>query len=375
MSLFLRRLGAPLLTAVSRRSVGMVTMIPSTTTTTATAAQQLTVSTLTSSPSVVVMLRGFSTASVNYDHGYEREVDDQPSLDAAAADDIDLDEINRLIFERNEARSEMRFEEADAIRDELMRGHGVRLFDNERAWRSGQTPTPRGMRLTTHNRRGGGGGGGDRREPRDGESGGKRNFDFGPRGHDYVLSADAGPNASPYDEDEIHVHIAERLQAKLVHDFAKADKIQAQLMDAGVFMQDRRKEWRADGQAYANDYAKPRNGYGGGSRGNGGGYGGGGGSRDRTSNRSQGRGAYVQAARSPPTEFVKEIQALVEERSEAKRTRNFEHADDIRDDLKSIYNVHVDDKLRQWQVGGPRAWGKNREGGGGGDRREPSDRW
>jgi cysteinyl-tRNA synthetase len=46
------------------------------------------------------------------------------------------------------------------------------------------------------------------------------------------------------------------------------------------------------------------------------------------------------------------ILVQLEERNEAKAARNFDAADDIRDFLLSEYNVVIDDRLREWSIGG-----------------------
>ena len=74
---------------------------------------------------------------------------------------------------------------------------------------------------------------------------------LGPNGHDYSQLEDpGGDNNSKFDEVEIHALLAERLQAKFTRDFRKADNIQMELIEGGVFVHDERKEWRADGVPY-----------------------------------------------------------------------------------------------------------------------------
>ena len=84
--------------------------------------------------------------------------------------------------------------------------------------------------------------------------------DFGPTGHDYRMSPDAGPIAVNLSESEINAMIAARLRAKISHNFVKADEIQVQLTDVGVYVNDARKEWRADGVMFgdsANNNGRP----------------------------------------------------------------------------------------------------------------------
>ena len=110
-------------------------------------------------------------------------------------------------------------------RDQQKQVHGVTVMDRQRTW-------------TTSAPSGGGGGG----------YGGTR--DFGPNGHDYEEAPDADPNSSDLSEEEIHGLIAERLQAKLIRDFDNADRIMAELREAGVNIDDRGKQWRADGAGF-----------------------------------------------------------------------------------------------------------------------------
>ena len=73
----------------------------------------------------------------NYDaapyaeHDYERAQDDDgASVDVAAVD--------ALLAERVQMKRRRLFDEADAIRDELQRVHGVSVWDRERVWRTGR---------------------------------------------------------------------------------------------------------------------------------------------------------------------------------------------------------------------------------------------
>jgi RNA recognition motif-containing protein len=44
------------------------------------------------------------------------------------------------------------------------------------------------------------------------------------------------------------------------------------------------------------------------------------------------------------------VKALIKARDEARRRRNYETSDIIREDLKSRFSVHIDDRLKQWWV-------------------------
>jgi len=65
--------------------------------------------------------------------------------------------------------------------------------------------------------------------------------------------------------------------------------------------------------------------------------------------------AYVQSATSLalPTKADEEyVQAKVEERMRAKRTRNYELSDAIRDELMDDWDVTIHDKINEWSAGG-----------------------
>jgi cysteinyl-tRNA synthetase len=261
--------------------------------------------------------------SAQSNHDYERDL-------GADNSNCDVDTINNLISERLQARKTGRFEEADAIREDLMNQHGVMIHDKTRTWRSGSSTSGSGQRWS-------GGGNEQRGNQRQGnqrqgkQRGGKA---FGPHGHDYNKSSGAGDNISALSEPDINRLLAERLDCKLNRDFYGADSIQEELSSAGVSVHDGMKEWRADGQRFGDYNAdSPRPG------------------RERGSRNDRNRG-YETSPKSLDTPDSETIQAMVDKRSLAKQERDFEEADSIRDELRASYNVLIDDKLRQWSVGG-----------------------
>lgn len=72
--------------------------------------------------------------------------------------------------------------------------------------------------------------------------------EFGPNGHDYTQSAPT--NNSIFTLNEIHSLLSQRLQSKLNGDYETADDIQRQLIDGGVYVHDKLREWRGDGKPY-----------------------------------------------------------------------------------------------------------------------------
>jgi len=269
-------------------------------------------------------------------HDYQRDTSrDSSNVDEAA--------VNSLLADRLQAKKTRDFSTADEIRDELLSAHGVSVWDKDKTWKTGSSAGGSGMS------RGGGGrdgagrgrdGGGRERGGRDGggRGGGRPQRDFGPNGHDYFMSDDAGPVQSDFSEAQINELLAERLQCKMSRDFRNADRIQEDLIGAGVYVNDAMKEWRADGTMF-------------GDLGNGGRPGRERGSRsDR--NRDYAMSEYSSAENPLSPQEAAEIQAMVSDRANAKMSRDYRTADDIREELRSNWNVLIDDRARQWSVGG-----------------------
>ncbi len=188
-------------------------------------------------------------------------------------------------------------------------------------------------------RRGGrggrGGGRGGRGRGRGGRGSSNKPKDYlGPNGHDYIQSSDSnGHNSSRFAEADIHALLAERLQAKFARDFRTADMIQMELIDGGVFVHDGTKEWRADGVPYGSFRGGPD-----------------GGGRARKMDNQQ----YAKSAHSSDVEGASDdlINKLVQERTKFKMMRQYTKADAVREGLRTKFNVLVDDRLKQWSVGG-----------------------
>jgi cysteinyl-tRNA synthetase len=266
-------------------------------------------------------------------HDYTRDT----SRDSS---NVDEGAVNALIADRLAARKTGQFEVADSIRDRLMDDFGVSVWDKDRQWRTGASRSGSGMGGRADRFGGAGRGGrdnaragGGRFDNDRGGRGGRPPKDFGPNGHDYFLASDAGPNTSPLSDTEIHAKIAERLQCKMRRDFSRADAIQSEFESLGIKVHDGMKQWRADGETFG-DYASDR-----------------GPGRTMGSRNDRNR-PYEKSSHSQDTTDADEIQALVDERAEAKKTRSYDVADEIREELKRDFNVEIDDKSRQWSVGG-----------------------
>jgi len=257
-------------------------------------------------------------------------------------DNSNVDEraVMQLIAQRTDARRSGDFPAADAIRERLMSEFQVGVDDPGGTWRTGVSSSGSGRKFIGRPRRdddrgrgrsrddyGGGGRGGrgvvggrGRGRGRGGR-GGRGGRDLGPNGHDYRPSADQGPNTSPYTEIEIHRLIAQRLQAKFARNFQEADDIQGTLAEGGVYVHDKRKEWRADGVHIVNSVS------------------------------TYGKSPYSEEDGSSNDDDAL-ISKLVDERQKCKMMRQYDKADTIRDGLLDRYNVVVDDRAKQWSVGG-----------------------
>ena len=253
-------------------------------------------------------------------HDYIRDVD-------ADSSNVDVSTIDALLAERLQARKTGQFDVADDIRDVLLDDHGVLVRDKDKVWRSGASRSGSGQKwMSSRSGRNDRRSTGRPRFQRDGYDSGDA-FGSGPpidpeTGHDYSLAPDAGPISGDVTEKEIHALIAERLSCKLARDFRRADDIQAQLFEMDVLVNDSQKLWRADGKSFGSNFVPKQ---------------------------------YTESEFSEgvsSTKMAEEIEKLISQRSMAKAERLYKRADNLRDELMSVYNVAVDDKLLEWSVGG-----------------------
>ncbi len=224
--------------------------------------------------------------------------------------DVDLETVSALLARRSEMKMTRKFDEADKIRDELLRDHGVLVRDKDRKWRAGC--------LEGENYR---------KWLRAGNSNQRANFrsrdDFGPNGHDYTLAKDAGPNISSLSEEKIHELLAKRLSYKFDRDFDSADAIQAELLSAGVVINGKGKEWRADGNFFSK-YA-PR--------------------------------VYKMLPHSYDiSDDLEEIEKLIKERALCRAERLFKRSDELREELFQNFDVRINDQKQLWSVGADQNW-------------------
>lgn len=101
------------------------------------------------------------------------------------------------------------------------------------------------------------------------------------------------------------------------------------LIDGGVFVHDGRKEWRADGLPYESFW--------------------GGGVRSRVKDEQ-----YSKSPHSGALEGASDglIEKMIVERTKFKMMHQYEKADLILEGLRKKFDIFIDDKLKQWSVGG-----------------------
>jgi len=172
------------------------------------------------------------------------------------------------------------------------------------------------------------------------------------------------------DDAKIQALVDERTSCRRSRDFDTADRIRNELRDMGVNIDDTSDTWTGPGGSSGSTSGGAK----------GGGKGGGGGRGDfddrrgrRSRSRSRGRGGggadHAQ------------IQALVDERTQCRRSRDFATADKIRDELSGM-GVNIDDTSDAWTgpggssgTSGGKGGGKDGGKGGGKDRGGDGDRF
>jgi cysteinyl-tRNA synthetase len=121
--------------------------------------------------------------------------------------------------------------------------------------------------------------------------------------------------------------VSRRAGAKLSRNYKTADNIRDELKeDYNVFIDDRLKQWSVGGEF----------------------------GPDAPGNQDKHRpwAMSMYSASAADESQVPMILAELERRNEAKAARDFDTADDIRELLSSEYNVAIDDRLREWSIGG-----------------------
>lgn len=278
---------------------------------------------------------------------------------------LDLPAIEALLEERSSLRATRQWNAADAIRTQLWEEFGVEVNDEDRRWRLDPERDPSTRAQPTARAP-------PKPQPRD----------FGALGHDYSRAEDDDASLREGALDSINELLRERLEAKMARRFQAADVLLEEL-DAlyGVQVNDGRKQWRADGGAFGMPPYRRR---------------GGGGRVDeervaslleeRAAARRQKRyadadqiaerlhaesgvvidderrtwevegrhGGYVRVGDPPAGADVaaaaamdEEVGSLLARRSEAKRRRSYEEADELQERVREL--AELDNRNRTWR--------------------------
>jgi cysteinyl-tRNA synthetase len=227
--------------------------------------------------------------------------------------EVDVAGVNDLLTKRGEARNRKDYATADEIIGRLLARHSVIVNDGDKTWRTGTKKELKKRPKNLFPKK-------DRSVSVDASNNRNKNT--------FTLCANAGPNTSTLLNDEISGLVAERRQAQRNRDFKKADQIRFDLKNAGVFVEDALKEWRADGLPFASVGTHKRH---------------------TTSSAS-----LVQSTYSEPLHEQDElvVENLLAQRTKYKSSGDYDQSDSIRDRLFESYGVRIDDRLGQWSVGG-----------------------
>eukprot|EP00316_Scyphosphaera_apsteinii_P008827 CAMPEP_0119318530 /NCGR_PEP_ID=MMETSP1333-20130426/46707_1 /TAXON_ID=418940 /ORGANISM="Scyphosphaera apsteinii, Strain RCC1455" /LENGTH=461 /DNA_ID=CAMNT_0007324725 /DNA_START=102 /DNA_END=1487 /DNA_ORIENTATION=+ len=134
-------------------------------------------------------------------------------------------------------------------------------------------------------------------------------------GHDYARTLQDVRVLQPAILAEINTILARRLRAKLARDFETSDRCLRQLeSEFGVHVNDETRQWRADGLSFERLWKKID---------------------------AEGDGEWVDED---------EILALIAERAERRKARDFDSADEILNELYTDHGVVISDKTFTWRV-------------------------
>lgn len=243
-------------------------------------------------------------------HDYEQTRDSGPNASGWSDG-----EIHGMIAERLMAKLSRDFGTADALQVDLV-ARGVFVHDGIKEWRSDGVPY------------------GDFSERRGGRNErGNPDKTYGSRSYQEVAYTKSSFSTAPegISDEMIDKLVAERLSYKMARDFDKADSIREGLRDNyNVLIDDRLKMWSVGG-----DFGEEHN------------------TRRELAHQFAARG-YIKSKSSLPLSAEDEeyIQDQLDQRSAAKRDRDFRTADGIREDLLQQYDVSVNDKMKLWSAGG-----------------------
>jgi len=145
---------------------------------------------------------------------------------------------------------------------------------------------------------------------------------------------------SEAESSEVEALLEERDAMRRERDYAAADEIREELRSRfRVIVDDRQKSWWVDDDSSSNG-------------------------RRRRGDRGGDR--YAQSGRGGSDGDTADIEAMLQERDDLRRSRDFNGADAIRDELREQYNVVIDDREKSWWVDSGASRERGRRGGGGG---------
>ncbi len=303
--------------------------------------------------------------------GYTRDTRDESV--------VDVDAVEELLSQRNDARRQRDFDLADELREQLLGEYNVLVRDDEKIW-SVKGRSERSSRAGAGYGGGGGGGSTDglspdaiaeigtlleerdacrrqrdfaaadeirddlmkrfsvriddrdrswavaysddgRRRGPPGATPPQRERPVAEGGHDYSRAPDDVGALDGAQLAQVDSLLAERLAAKFARDFERADALLARIEDMGVRVHEQQKLWRADG----GDFYPAK---------------------------------YTLVGDAGATD-VFEVERLLNERLDAKRARDYNRADLAHQRLTAM-SVQLDDRRRTWSV--VHAAGYRREG-------------
>eukprot|EP00571_Detonula_confervacea_P004741 CAMPEP_0172313192 /NCGR_PEP_ID=MMETSP1058-20130122/19645_1 /TAXON_ID=83371 /ORGANISM="Detonula confervacea, Strain CCMP 353" /LENGTH=485 /DNA_ID=CAMNT_0013026805 /DNA_START=108 /DNA_END=1562 /DNA_ORIENTATION=+ len=249
--------------------------------------------------------------NTNINHDYKLSPDAGPNSSTLSDEDIVA-----LIGDRRQAQRDRDFKEADAIRHQLKLA-SVYVEDGLKEWRADGVPfgTMRGK---------------------------IRGFAASTSSPTAPLVRSASLVRSEYslslynDDDTATVNdlLAQRTASKSGGNYEKADSIRDRLFETyNIRIDDRLGEWSVGG-----NFGDENNSHWA--------------TASISSEQSRGYKKSATSAELPSAADEKYVQARVDERMRAKRTRNYDLSDSIRDDLFDQYDVTIHDKINEWSVGG-----------------------
>ena len=198
-------------------------------------------------------------------------------------DGVTEEEVQAGVDARARARTNRQYDEADAMRAEILQEFDVVIHDFIKMWSVGgdfgsdDPVKARAEALKRYTRRGGG-------------------------------------NLSEDDVVLIQDMITKRFEAKRVRNFNEADKIRSHLYTTyNINVNDKSREWRV----LSDDYVQTK---------------------------------AERGARELTVEEVSIIESRIMKRATLKKSKSYEEADAIRDELEHTYSVLVDDKTKEWKV-------------------------